>query len=95
MKHVGNHGVSPKFCAGGRKVFALPNGYIGLYRDEQGSIIDVSGYGKVGKDIFVGHFLVDLLQVIIFLNIQIYSFDLIPHHFLWVLYVVDVHWSHI
>jgi len=24
-----------------RKVFALPNGYIGLYRDEQGSIIDV------------------------------------------------------
>lgn len=74
MKHVGNHGASPKFCAGGRKVFALPNGYIGLYRDEQGSIIDVSGYGKVGKDIFVGHFLVDLLQVIIFLNIQIYSF---------------------
>lgn len=55
MKHVGNHGASPKFCAGGRKVFALPNGYIGLYRDEQGSIIDVSGYGKVGKDIFI-HF---------------------------------------
>ena len=50
----------PEFCSG-RKVFALPNGYIGLYRDEQGSIIDVSGYGKVNFLDMFRHFWVALL----------------------------------